>query len=250
MEGNITLGLLLIATNKYKQFVPQFLESADKHFFKGHELEVYLFTDEFTGFDEKGGLGNISDRMTVRLYGIEPYKFPHATLLRYKIFHSYRKIIDCDYIFYADVDTQFVDDVGKEILPTPEMEQLVAVRHCGFYGQGGGSWETRPESTSYVPEEKRIYYYAGGFQGGRTDVYLNYAKQLAENIKADGAKNIIPVWHDESAWNCLLSGLDSFRELTPDYCMVEQEHLRNEGKVGSFPPKLVALAKNHEELRK
>jgi hypothetical protein len=250
MEEKFTVGLLLIATNKYKQFVPQFLESADKHFFKDHPLEVYLFTDEFIGFEKSGGLGNISDRITVKLYGIEPYKFPHATLYRYKIFSSYSKIIDCAYVFYADVDTQFVDDVGEEILPdATKGEELVAVPHCGFYAVGGGSWGNNPQSTSYTAPEKRIGYYMGGFQGGTRDGYLKASEIMKKNIDIDGKNGVIAEHNDETHFNKYLSDLEKFKKLNPSYCMVEEVEKRILWKVNEFPAKLIALAKDHKAMR-
>lgn len=240
------IGLFLVATNKYKQFVDQLLKSADEYFFAGHKLNVYLFTDD------PSYKFSIPSRISIKYFKIESLKFPYATLLRYKMFSQIKKYLDCDYVFYSDVDCRFVDFVGEEILPLdlPEENRLVAVRHCGFYGQGGGGWETRKESIAYIAPEKRIFYYAGGFQGGSVEAYMSACETMRDNIEADKKNGVISVWHDESHWNQHLSErLSKFKELTPDYCMVEQEHLRKKWKVDGFKPKLLALEKNHEEIR-
>lgn len=144
-----------------------------------------------------------------------------------------------------------MDAVGEEILPdVAKGEELVAVPHCGFYAVGGGSWGNNPESTSYTVPEKRIGYYMGGFQGGTRDGYLKASEIMAKNIETDSRNNVLAEWHDETHWNKYLSELPAFKKLNPSYCMVEQMELRIKWQVDSFQPKLLALAKNHEELRK
>jgi hypothetical protein len=247
MKKDLKIGILLIATNQYKQFIEQLLKSVNEYFFFGKQLNVYLFIDDISHEFVT------PSRIDVRLFKIEPLKFPYATLFRYHIFSQVKKYIDCDYVFYSDVDMRFVDFVGEEILPLdlPEENQLVAVRHCGFYGKGGGAWETRKESTAYVPTEKRLKYFAGGFQGGQKDAYLSACEMMRDNIEIDRKNGIIPVWHDESIYNQYLSErLGKFRELTPDYCMVEEVEKRIDWCVNNFNPRLIALKKNHEEIRK
>jgi len=237
--------MLLIATNKYKQFILPLLKSVDKHFFKNDKVEVVLFTDDINYF--KALNDDLPERLGITLVEIPPYKFPDATTLRYRIFAQNEQYIKSEYCFYCDADMLFVDDVDKEILPTGK-ETIVAVRHCGFY-HGGGSWETREECIAYVPENKRAHYYAGGIQAGITFYYLLMANILANAIDADRAKGIEAVWNDESYWNAYLSIYPHVKVLTPDYCMVEQEHLRKEWKVDNFQPKIIALSKNHKDIR-
>lgn len=232
----MTAGVLLIATNKYSQFVQPLLDGLVENFLPTMGLEVHLFTDRFNDY-------KVSQRVLLRQYQIPSYKFPEATLYRYEIFkgHDYSK---CDYLYYLDVDMGIVSQIGTEILGN-----LVAVRHPGFYKSGGGSWETRPESQCYVPPEKRRKYYAGGIQGGRKELYYSAICIIADMIDEDEKNGIIPVWHDESAWNCYLSDLIGFKELTPSYCMVEQQDLREKWGISDLPVKIIALAKNHAEVR-
>lgn len=245
MSKQLKIGVYLIATNKYKQFVIPFLLTMDRYFFKGHKLKVYLFTDDPNYF--KDSFNSMS--IDVFLVSIPAYKFPHATLYRYKILSEHKNIIDCDWIFYSDVDMAFVGDVGVEILPNQGMENLIAVRHCGFYNMGGGGWGDDMESKSYIPRDKRKFYYAGGFQGGSRECYLMYAQQMADDINIDESNGVMAVWHDETFWNSLLSKIPSFKELDPSYCMVEQKHLRVKWLVDDLSPKLLALEKNHKEIR-
>jgi len=231
----MTAGILLIATNKYKQFVQPLLDGLVQNFLPTMNLEVHLFTDEAREYQS-------SPRVEVQQHLIEPYRFPEATLLRYEIFRQ-RTYPTCDYLYYMDIDMGIADQVGTEILGN-----LVAVLHPGFY-KGGGSWEDRVISASYVAPEDRKKYYAGGVQGGRMDYYYSAICKLADMIKEDQTIGIVPVWHDESAWNCYLANLMGFKVLTPSYCMPEQMELREKWGLSNLPVKIIALEKNHVEIR-
>jgi hypothetical protein len=246
MKKELRIGLAIIATNKYKGYIEQLLRSVNEYFFFGKKINVYLFIDD-TSYDFI-----TPSRIDIKLFKIEPLKFPYATLHRYHIFTQAKKYIDCDYLFYSDADMLFVDFVGEEILPlnASEENQIVAVRHCGFYARGNGAWETNEASTSFVPLEKRLKYYAGGFQGGSKDAYLSACEVMRKNIELDSKNGVMAVWHDESIFNQYLSErLGKFKELNPDYCMVEEVHKRLLWGVNDFKPKIIALAKNHEEIR-
>lgn len=242
MKKKLKIGLLLIATNKYKQFIEQLLQGVDKYFFTDAELSIYLFIDD-TSFKF-----DIPSRMNVQLFKIDSFKFPYATLYRYYMFSQVKNHIDCDYVFYSDVDMKFVDFVGGEILPNMADDcGLVSVGHCGFWN-GGGSWETNVDSKAYIPKEFCKRYYAGGFQGGERTVYLDACSQMSAGINDDESRGVLAVWHDESFWNRYLS-ISKSKMLTPSYCMVEQEDLRKKWGVDHFVPKIIALAKDHNKIR-
>lgn len=231
------IGILLIATNKYKQFVPQFIESASKFFMKERKLNIYLFTD-----GEIPDLFIVSERVNIFKITIPSYKFPEATLYRYKIFLKDCLWRDCSHVFYFDVDTRIVAPIGDEMLG-----RLVAVRHPGFDKVGGGSWEKNKNSLCYTENCKA--YYAGGVQGGETLAFMEAMQDMDKMIDIDLANGIMPVWHDESAWNCFLSECGNFKELDSSFCMVQQRELRRKWKIDGLEPKVIALEKNHELVR-
>lgn len=215
-------------------FVQPLIDSLEKHFLKEHKLSIHLFTDTMTG----------KSSLSIYRYKIPSYRFPQATLYRYKIFNTHKQWFSGDYIFYMDVDMLVVSDVGKEILT----DGLTAVLHPGFYTSKSGSWETRSESTSYIPEDKRIRYYAGGFQGGKSSHYLKAIEDISGMIQKDEDNKIMPVWHDESAWNKYLSETNPLA-LTPDYCMVENQKQRKLWGIDHLQPKIIALDKQHDKIR-
>lgn len=224
------IGLLLVATGKYDIFLQPLIHSVDKWFFRGDNVTIYLFTD-------KTNLKLIhSDRINIVIISIEHKPFPFATLYRYKYFTSAAHLIDTDYVFYSDVDMRFVAHVGREILG-----DIVAVQHPGFY-KGGGSWENSPRSLAYVGEAYRKSYYAGGFQGGVRDKYMEVCWRNNQMISRDEKKGVIAVWHDESHWNNYLAYNPGFKTLDPSYCYPESWKI-------PFPKRLLALDKDHKAIR-
>lgn len=235
MQERKQIGLILIATNKYKQFVQQFIDSANKYFCVNHDVTIVLFCDELIDL--------FSERIKVIQLNIPSYRFPEASLYRYKLISDNQILLSqFDQLFYSDVDMKFVDFVGDEIFS----EGLTAVTHPGYYKGGWGSPNNNPLSTSYLPHELRKTYVAGGFQGGYTRIYLMAAKIAEVNIRQDLEKNIMAEWHDETHWNLLANTYNSqLNLLSPSYCYPEASWFDKQ----AFEPKLIALDKNHKELR-
>lgn len=231
----------MIATRKYKQFVQPLLNQLAENFLDGHAKIVFLFTDQEMALNGHGTL--------VRQIVIPDYKFPQATLYRYRVFKDNAGAFKgCSHLFYSDVDMGCVGKVKREILG----DGLTVVRHPGFFGLGGwGSNNVHPESMAFVPEEARQKYFAGGFQGGKTEVYLKMCKELAANIEDDEKRGIIAEHNDESHMNhYLVAHPDIPRiELDSGYCMVESVYLRENWKIDHLPVKIIALDKNHAEMR-
>lgn len=230
------IGILLISTGRYDQFVKPLLNSLEGNFLPGRKKKYYLFTDK----------DHIDDRATH--VKIERKGFPGDTLYR---FHYFLKIEDqireeTSALYYSDVDMLCVDNVGDEILPTPT-KPIVATAHPGYYLVSLGTPENNPNSTAFVdPSEYRPCYWAGGFSGGETNEYLKLAKTIKNNIDIDDSKNHIAVWHDESHLNrYLISNLEKVKTLNPSYCY-SRNHCA--GKPG-VTPRIIALDKNHSEVR-
>jgi len=222
------IGLLVIATNKYIKYVQPLWGSAKQHFLNGHELNMFVFTN-----------------MPVVPFGTTRIEqahlpWPGATLMRYHIFlNAEEQLKAMDYLYYSDADMLFVDKVGDEVL-----SDLVATIHPGFYDKPRSqfSYESRPESAAYISPDQGSAYFAGGFNGGKCIEYLKMARACRSMIDADAANGIVPVWHDESCMNCYFSKHPPTKALSPSYCYQEEAPL-------PFPKKLIALYKNHAEMR-
>jgi histo-blood group ABO system transferase len=243
------VGLIIICTGKYDVFLQPLIDSADKWFFKEQRFDVYLLSDN----DYKV---KVPQRINFSRFFVPHLPFPLPTLLRYKWMNQYKDKLTAQNLFYLDVDMLFVNEVGEEILT--DESGLTATRHPGFFHGGWGDNGTHPMSTAYLKPELRKDYYAGGFQGGKGEVFLNAVQLMAENIEIDldTAKmygiiqnnGVLAKWHDESHWNKYLK-YHPYKELTPEYCMVEEVELREKWKIDNLTPRLIALKKDHAKFR-
>lgn len=223
------IGLLIIATNKYTSFLENLIKSADKYFLKNEDVKYFIFTNkkEFI----------ITEREYEIIY-VEHKEWPWMTLGRYKIFHENNdKLKNMDYLYYCDADMKFVGDVGNEIL-----SDIVATQHPGYYGTRGTP-ETDPKSLACVYPYESMEYFAGGFNGGSSIEYLKMSEHISKNIDIDYSNGIIAVWHDESHLNRYLIDNKPTKILNPSYCYGESMNI-------PFEKKLIALDKNHIEIRK
>lgn len=220
------IGILVIATNKYIIFAEQLLESIRKYFMKDtpHEVTLFVFTNH-----RKVPAGAVRIHQKHR-------KFPYPTLMRYHMFSRNRaKLESMDYLYYCDVDMQFVAPVGEEILG-----DRVATLHPYFYNTEPAqfSYERRPESTAFIPVGEGKHYFCGGFNGGKKDVFLEMAEKISRNVDADKKKGLVAEWHDESHLNRYMLDNPPTLILPPSYCYPEGQSI-------PFEPKLLALEKTH-----
>ena len=92
-------------------------------------------------------------------------------------------------------------------------------------------------------------YYAGGFNGGKPEHFLKMAQTIVDNVEKDSEKGLIAVWHDESHMNRYLVSNPPTLALNPSYCYPENVRVNPNGWHVPFEPKIVALDKNHAEVR-
>ncbi len=232
------IGILLISTNKYSKFIQPLIDSIERYFLTNHKVSVHLFTDTLTG----------TGKIPVYRYIIPSYKFPQATLYRYKIFSKYRDWLTEDYLFYIDIDSLIISPVTDEIL---NPYGLTAVHHPGFYtSKGWGSPSVDERSLAYLPQEKRKYYPCGGMQGGTSVSYKVAIMTLADRIEEDERNNVMAQWHDESHWARYVNEYDGpITALDPSFMMVENVKQRKLWGIDHLEPKIIALDKQHKELR-
>lgn len=246
------IGILCIASKRYKLFFDDLYKSIMKNFLPKHEKTIFYFNDSKNDLTKQ--YKNLVD------IKVSHQKWPGMTLYRYKFFNSARKQIfksKVEYIFYMDVDMRIVELVDEKIIPQGN-KTLTAVFHPGYYNQKGKTkpHETRKISSFYVKPKRRVVYIAGGFQGGRTKDYLDATLEISKKIDSDKKKhNIIPIWHDESAFNHYLTkNVKKFNVLNPEYCYPECSNKAQ--MVANYPtslkltPRILALEKDHAFYRK
>lgn len=221
------VGLLIVATGKYIQFVEPLILSAEKHFCKNHQVTYFVFTDQKT------------TPLPRTIYAFQArLGWPFDTMNRYHAYYNNWELLkDQDYLFALDADMLFVGEVGDEILG-----ERVATRHPGFIDKRG-SYETDPQSKACVKINEGEHYFAGGFYGGSRDAFFHILTTNIHNIEDDLSRGVIAVWHDESHWNRYCIDYPPTAILTPSYCYPESWVWLN------YPPKIHALDKNHAEIR-
>lgn len=227
----------IIATKKYKVFAQPLIDSICKYFLLRHVVEIQLFSDEIET-EYKG-----DNRVSIVKELIPSYGYPEATLLRFHIMTS--KTYSCDYFYYFDVDYLLVSEIDENIFG----EGLVAILHPGFSFAGGGSWCTDKKSNSYTFPEFRQQYFCGGTQGGAYEHYYKAMQIMKLMIQDDEERGTRAEHNDEGAWNKILSEHKSFKILDSSYCYVEQPSLQKLWKIDHLTPKILALAKDHNQIR-
>jgi histo-blood group ABO system transferase len=224
----LKIGLLVVATGKYIQFVEPLVKSGNNYFCPTHQVTYFVFTD-----GQAPKADNIVSIYQKRL------GWPFDTMMRFSMYAQQKELLqNMDYLFACDADMLFVESVGDEILG-----DLVGTLHPGYVGNKG-TYETRPQSTAYISPHEGTCYFAGGFYGGKTENVLAMAETITNNIKKDLEKNIVAVWHDESHLNRYFVDHKPTIVLNPSYCWPEyppEQHVV--GAWTKYPPKLMALYK-------
>jgi hypothetical protein len=165
--------------------------------------------------------------------------WPMATMHRYHvILEEAHCLAEATHVFHIDADMRFVGNVGSEILAP-----LVATAHPGYVGRRG-TFEGRPESAAYVGPDEGTTYFCGGFVGGEREEFLRLATAIRDGVNADGTRDLIAVWHDESHLNRYLAGRPPDVTLSPSYCYPEDDrYYRRKVWPERYEPKIVALRK-------
>lgn len=239
------VALISICLNKpYWEFYPKMVESAKKFFLKGHQVDYICWSD----MPPENNLG-------VKVIPTEPTEWPAPTLRRFHLFLREEELLkEYDYIYYIDADELFVSRVGDEVLG-----DLVATQHpmYAIRKEYIPPYEPNEKSTAYIPRPSRIIdekgkkrletlYYAGGFQGGRSEKFIKAMKVMKEMIDKDFTENnYIPIWNDESIWNRYLFDNPPDVVLNPSYCYPDSLNKAYYQKVWgrNYVPKIITITK-------
>lgn len=222
------------------------IESARKFFLKGHEVDFIVWTDcPKEKIDYEG-----------TIIPTEPHEWPLPTLFRYTLFLQQEELLkEYDYVIYVDSDMAFVSKVGDEILPK---NGLMMAQHPMYAVSSKfiPPYEPNIKSESYIPRPGRVVtqngkkrfeplYAAGGFQGGRTDKWIEAMKVMKGMIDKDFSQNYIPIWNDETAWNKYLFNNPPEVVLSPSYVYPDSLNKAYYQKVWgrNYVPKLVTITK-------
>lgn len=227
----------------YWQYAETMINGAKQFFLPGHQVDYFLWSDmpsEKSGLKKKAEKNAFVDgyneaidqtgrqKLGATIFPIDPSPWPMPTLMRYHLFLQQEEILkDYDYVFFCDVDMQFVNVVGDEILG----KGLTAALHPG-YAIDKKLWppyEPNKQSASFINRPGMVIndggkprfmpmYFAGGFQGGTAKEWFKAMHAMKDLIDRDLNQNYTPIWNDETAWNKYLEKTpEDLTVLTPSY---------------------------------
>lgn len=247
----ITLG-----TNKYATLGKECIESFNNNLEfdrNKYKIDYLLLTDRHQLAVWQHIPGNVMVRYTQHL------PWPMVTCLRFHIFLTYQELLEeYDYIYFINSDMRCQPGLNLEEL-LPSYYGLVGVAHPGFShlplqsnGLPGGTLENNPQSQFFLeksplPQPITNKYVIGAFQGGKREEFIIMCQMLKAIIDIDLQNNIIPRFHDETAW-VYYSQLYGVDVLPPTYCQPEIKD--NDWPVfGPGPTKILKLRKDHAQIR-
>ena len=207
----MNIGVIVLATGPYIDFVPEMVESVRKHFLTGiAELSVFILTDAATCLE--GARCQIEHR-----------KWPGVNMRRYhSILQHEAQYKGQDYLFNLDADLIIKQPLGEEIL----------AETVGLISPTAWRWpidkylyERRPESAAYIPFGAGKHFYNASITGGLIGPYLDCIRSVAALIDRDGRAHIsCPQCHEEAALNREFLDHPPALSLTPDYCWPAGTH--------------------------
>lgn len=250
------IGVIIVATGRYIEFIPHLLTTGKQYFLTGHNVTFYILTDQQFEHQEN----------VVVLYQ-KHMPWPYSTMLRYKAYGDYQTSYEHnDYLFFMDADLVFASHIDETILGTtiatlhpafvdPNYPQINNKKyHHIFFDPADWLMEKEryeyecfnDDSTAYL--ENGDYYFYGALFGGKSHIILKVVDEIYKNMEIDFKRGIIARWHDESHLNKYFNTHLPEKILPPLYAYPDS-YIGYTRFEMPFERKIIALTKNPEEFR-
>ena len=255
-QDKVKIGVMCICLNEnYWQYAQEMLWGLDTFFLKHKDIKDKYETEFMIWSDMP------IESFKGKVFPTEPIEWPMPTLMRYHLFLQQEEYLQkFDYVFYIDVDMRITDWIGEEILG----EGLTAALHPMYALRRNYQppYEPNPNSKAYIPRPGRLMdnlnekgevvnrffeplYYAGGFQGGKTEDFIKAMKVMRKNIDDDFGINYVAIWNDETHFNKYLFDNPPAVVLNPSYIypdsLVADYYVKLWGR--NYSPKIMTLTK-------
>lgn len=242
-------GIFLIATGKYISFLDDIIQDIKDNFLTQEKKLLLISTDNVEILKKYDTI--MDDKINYVANYIPCRGFPADTMYRFEYFLNFsdmkidkldiKNINDIDHLLFMNINLRFNEKVDSLSLKEYDFFGVV---HPGktLTDKMFMSLESRKECGAYVDSNKNrdIPYICGGVNGGKTQYYLEMARELKQLTEIDDNKNIIAKWHDESYINYYYSkNKKKFKILSYYYC--------NPYIKSSY---IYPTSKSHDDLRK
>ncbi|XP_076851019.1 globoside alpha-1,3-N-acetylgalactosaminyltransferase 1-like [Brachyhypopomus gauderio] len=213
--GHAQVGLAVLAVGNYNRFLRNFLSSAEHNFLLNVLVTYYVLTDKPRELDPPPTMGptrNLRIIPVAEMPGWTRLSLRRTILLASIVKEQIHQ--DVDYVYCADVDQEFMNPVGTEILG-----RLTATLHPEFFGRPRHSYpyETDPDSLAYVADEEGDYYYTSEFYGGLCSEVLAMLQACSLLILQDQDRGVQAQQLEESYLNRYLVNRKPTCVLSPEY---------------------------------
>jgi len=196
-----SVGILYLCTGKYELFFDDFYQSFEKKFLAGAMKKFFVFTDSERLKTKYGKFENI------QFFNIEHKGWPLGTLLRNRHFYeNFDQFTGLDYLFFCNANLICNEHVYLNELGLVNGNQLCGVQHSFFFHKPPEEFivEKTTQCHAYfsaeeIPQIK--HYFQGCFYGGRFSAFREMVNTIYQWTEDDLAKNIMPIWLDESYLN-------------------------------------------------
>ncbi len=236
-----SLGVISVATNIYLEYWKSQAKSVAEHIGPNLDVTLHIFTDRP---EEAERFGADLPNVTVVGHKIPPYRWPEATLYRYRIFNEAQSELTQEVLIYLDADMLVHQPLGATELASQSGAGVTLVRHPGYfrpsikgrirtyfgspklaiadaYSQwkigGIGAWDTNPASKAFVPRNLRKEYFCGGTWWGYRADFLSLVAELDDRVSQDERAGVMAKWHDESHINWW-GATHQHHTKNPSYC--------------------------------
>ena len=194
-ESRGEIGIIILATKEYKQFIKPFWESIEEHFMPLYTKTLICFTDS-----QDYPLPEDTNRFI-----IDPLGWPEIILHRYELILS-QDYSMFDQIYNFDVDVIFQKtfhdyNIFGELPYEHELKEIKAtlvglqspLNDTKIWGYSAQEhFETNPESLSYLAPEERKTYYSASMTGGDTQYYLDVIREVQLMLDLDIENGLTP----------------------------------------------------------
>ena len=221
----LSLGIVSVATNVYLDYWKSQAASLDRNVSPELPITIHIFTDRTSeAIEFSKSLKNLK----VVAHEIPPYRWPEATLYRYKIFNEHKSELTQDILMYLDADMLVHSTLSLSRLAPQGTAEATLVKHPGYFRPTGlrriklywqyrkllvsdtysriklgglGAWETNPKSAAFVSRASRRNYYCGGIWWAPNAIFRDLVSELDSRVNSDESAGLMAVWHDESHIN-------------------------------------------------